>query len=264
MAENKTPTHLANKNAHERDKNILFEEIGHVYTVCGERGTFTSITTLIHKLFPSFNTDKILNTILNSKKMNDPIYKYYGKTREDILQEWDINKNIAAESGTNFHYDIECYYNGIENNNKSIEFSFFKKFVKDFPDLKCYRTEWCVYYEEYKLSGSIDCIMEMDDGTIQIYDWKRCKSIEFENCNNETAIIPCLKHLPNTNYHMYSLQLNLYKTILEEKYGKKVSGLFLVVCHPDNVYKTYERIEVPFMEKEIKDILQWWKEKNNL
>jgi hypothetical protein len=42
---------------------------------------------------------------------------------------------------------------------------------------------------------------------------------------------------------------------LEHKYGKKVTGLYLVIIHPDNPLKNYERIEVPLLEKEIADLL---------
>jgi hypothetical protein len=61
--------------------------------------------------------------------------------------------------------------------------------------------------------------------------------------------------MPDTNFWHYSLQLNLYKTILEEKYGKKVTGLYLVCLHPDNVSRTYDRIEVPILENEMRDLL---------
>ena len=48
----------------------------------------------------------------------------------------------------------------------------------------------------------------------------------------------------------------MYKTILEHKYNKKVTGLYLVCMHPDNLYKNYQRIEVPFLEKEMNELLQ--------
>jgi ATP-dependent exoDNAse (exonuclease V) beta subunit len=259
-----TPNYLATLNAHERDPDISFQEEGHIYTVKGEQG-YTSVTTFIHKLFPHFDSTQIIQQILNNKRRNDPTYKYYGKTKEDILHEWDVNRDAASAAGTKMHYDIECYFNNIYNENKSIEFEYFHRFLKDFVhcnnglELKPYRTEWCVYFEEYKLSGSIDMVFENPDGTLQIYDWKRCKSIEYEAFKNETAILPSLEHLPNSNYWMYSLQLNLYKTILEKKYGKKVTGLYLVCLHPDNGYKTYDRIDVPFLDKEVCDALDWWK-----
>jgi hypothetical protein len=51
--------------------------------------------------------------------------------------------------------------------------------VQDFPDLIPYRSEWMVFWEEMKISGSIDMIFENPDGTILIYDWKRCREIAY-------------------------------------------------------------------------------------
>jgi len=276
---------LSIQNAHPRDKFITFEEGPHIYTVHGEQG-YTSVTTFNHSHFPEFDSGKIIDNMLKSNKMNDPKYKYYGKTKEDIMNEWKQNGNEASKAGTKMHYDIECFYNGIPVTNNSIEFEFFKRFVEDFPDLhlssfktpseraqlseenctdcvskihkgvKPYRTEWMVYWEEYKLSGSIDMVFENPDGTLLIYDWKRCKDISHENAFGKYAITPCISHLPDTNFWHYSLQLNLYKTILEQKYDKKVVGLFLVCLHPDNHNKTYERIPVHPLDKEIADLLE--------
>ena len=252
-----TPTYLAERNPHIRDKDISFEEGPHIYTVLGDRGGYTSVTTWNHHHFDQFNADKIISNILNSKKWDtDPSYKYYKMTREDINKMWDDNRDQAAKAGTKMHYDIECYYNNQEVTNNSVEFEYFHKFTEDFKDLKPYRTEWMVYYEELKLSGSIDMIFENPDGTLQIYDWKRCKEIQHENNFGKFAITPCISHLPDTNFWHYALQLNVYKTILEHKYDKKVTDLYLVCIHPDNPYKTYERIKVPFLNDEIKDLFE--------
>ena len=188
--------------------------------------------------------------------MKDPNYAYYNKTAAEIKKMWDDNRDRAAGEGTKMHYDIECYYNQIEVQNDSIEFGYFKKFVNEFPDLKPYRTEWMVYYEEYKISGSIDMIFEKPDGSLLIYDWKRCKEIEYENNFGKQAITPCISHFPDTNFWHYTLQLNIYKKILEEKYGKKVTDLYLVCLHPDNWNKSFQRIEVPVIEKEINDLFE--------
>jgi ATP-dependent exoDNAse (exonuclease V) beta subunit len=249
------PDYLSKLNSHPRDEFITFDEGPHIYTVHGKTG-YTSVTTWNHHHFPEFDAEVIVNKMLKGSKIKDPKNKYYGFTKEQILKDWDNNRIAASTAGTKMHYDIECYYNQIEVNNNSIEFDFFKQFLKDFPELKPYRTEWTVYYEEYKLSGSIDMIFENPDGTLLIYDWKRCKEITYENGFGETAKTSCISHLPNTNFWHYSLQLNMYKTILEHKYDKKVVGLFLVCLHPENPYKSYERIEVPFLEKEMKELLK--------
>jgi len=260
------PDFLAKKHAHPRDPYITFDEGPHIYTVHGEQG-YTSVTTFVHHHFPSFDSEAIIHKILTSPKMTDTSYKYYGKTREIILAEWDDNRDRAAAAGTKMHYDIECYFNQEPVVNTSTEYEWFQRFVRDYVDveggLKPYRTEWTVYYEEYRISGSIDMVFENADGTIQIYDWKRCKSIEYEAFGEATAVTPCINHVPDSNFWHYSIQLNMYKTILEEKYGKKVTGLYLVCLHPENPYKTYDRIDVPFLDEEIRELLAWWKANDN-
>ena len=250
------PTHLANLNTHPRDANITFEEGPHIYTICGERGTYTSCTTFVHCHFSDFDADKIIDGMMASKNWSDPKYKYYGMTREQIKTLWNTKRDSSSFQGTKMHYDIECFFNEMHIVNDSVEFQYFMKFVADFPDLKPYRTEWMVFYEEYKLCGSIDMVFENPDGTIQIYDWKRCGEIVYESGFNKYATTECIQHLPDTNFWHYSIQLNTYKKILEDKYNKTVTGLYLVCLHPDNWNKSYQRIEVPFLTDEMNQLFE--------
>jgi hypothetical protein len=181
-------------------------------------------------------------------------------TAQHIKQMWDANRDGAASSGTNMHFDIECYYNQLEVSNDSTEYQYFKNFIKENPELTAYRTEWTIFHEELKIAGSVDMVYENPDGTLLIYDWKRCKEIVNENAYGTTAITECIRHLPDTNFWHYTLQLNTYKTIIEEKYGKKVVGLCLVCLHPDNCNKNYQLIPVPVIEKEIVDLFQYRKD----
>jgi hypothetical protein len=71
------------------------------------------------------------------------------------------------------------------------------------------------------------------------------------------AVTPCILHLPDTNFWHYSLQLNTYKAILEEKYGIVIEGLYLVACHPDNPSKTYDKIECMDLAKEVRDLFEY-------
>lgn len=246
------PTKLATENSHPRDDFISFDEGPHIYTVHGD-STFTSVTTFIHSQFSHFDPDAVIDKMM-PKILNEPTYKYYGMTREQIKELWNKNGKEASGSGTNMHNDIENFYNSIEVENDSVEFSYFKQFYNDYSHLKPYRTEWMVYYEELKLSGSIDMVFENPDGTIQIYDWKRSKGIEHEAFGNKCAKTKCINHLPDSNFWHYSLQLNIYRAILEEKYGKKVTGLYLICLHPNNENKSYKRIEVHDLRKEVNDL----------
>lgn len=252
-----TPNLLTKKNAHERDANISFDEGPHVYTIGGYSG-FISVTTWVHSHFSKFDADKILQSMFNGKKMKDPTYKYYGMTKEEIKELW--SSNDAAKKGTAMHYDIECFYNDMEVINDSDEYGYFLKFAEDYKNLKPYRTEWIVYYEELQLAGSIDMVFEDENKDLWIYDWKRTKELSPESFGNRMATTPCLSHLPDCHFWQYALQLNIYRGILEHKYGKKIKGMCLVRLHPENMYKTYERIEVPFLHEEIETLFQDRKE----
>ena len=99
-------------------------------------------------------------------------------------------------------------------------------------------------------------VYENPDGTLSIYDWKRCKLITRINNFNKFAISPVICHLPDSNFWHYSLQLNTYKYILESKYGRKIKDLFLVRLHPDAEEKNYELISLPDLSIEINDLFQ--------
>ena len=109
--EHVVPTYLSKKNPHPRDEHISFEEGPHIYTVCGDRGGYTSVTTWNHSHFEHFDADAIIDKMLKSKKMQDPNYKYYGKTKQQIKKMWDDKRDSSSGAGTKMHNDIEYYYN---------------------------------------------------------------------------------------------------------------------------------------------------------
>ena len=248
---------LARKNPHPRDSHITFDEGPHIYTIDGDSG-FTSVTTWNHSHFEEFDADRIIKNMMSSK--NWPKSKYYGQTPDEIKAGWEKNRDEAASAGTKMHFDIECYYNECPQENDSIEYEYFTRFRKRYSDLIPYRTEWMVYHEELRLAGSIDMIYKNPDGSLLIYDWKRSKGIEKTPRFNKYAKTECISHLPDTNYWHYCLQLNVYRAILEEKYGQKVSGMYLVCLHPNNDNKSFQRIQVADLSDEVKELFSFRKQ----
>jgi ATP-dependent exoDNAse (exonuclease V) beta subunit len=267
---------LSAKNEHPRDNRIKFYDDEHKYIIDSEPDIkYTSVTTWIHELFEKFDADKIIK-----KMMSGPLWKeghkYWGKTPDEIKAMWNLNRDSVAGAGTNLHFEIECFNNneilhdytnkelyqtyisekGNELINMPIEWQYFINFVKDNPDLKPYRTEWTVFNEDIKISGSIDMVYENPDGTLSIYDWKRCKNITRINTFNKFALPPSICHLPDSNFWHYALQLNTYKYILETKYDKKIKDLYLIRLHPDAIEKNYELIKLPDLYTEINDLIQ--------
>jgi len=265
---------LSNHNFHPRDKDILFEEEGHKYTILTDpESKYMSVTTWNHSHFSKFDADKVIQNMMKGKNWNSK-NKYWGMTQQEIKDQWSKNGASVSGAGTDMHFEIECFMNNhniplpythkdlyenyskseINNGEKTLEWKYFIEYIHDYPHLVPYRTEWTIYHEDLKLAGSIDMVYEKSDGTLAIYDWKRAKNITAVNKYNQYAITECISQYPDSNFWHYSLQLNTYKAIIESKYGKKVTELYLVRLHPDAEEKTYELFPVPDMQSSIKEL----------
>jgi ATP-dependent exoDNAse (exonuclease V) beta subunit len=264
---------LSHRNNHPRDDDIQFFEEGHKYVILTDPNTkYTSVTTWNHSHFPHFDADGVITNMMKGKNWKEG-HKYWGMTAEEIKAQWNANGASVSGLGTDMHFEIECFMNDknlqceythkdlydmyttqSKHDNENLEWKYFIEFVKDTPELKPYRTEWTVYHEDLKLAGSIDMVYENPDGTLAIYDWKRSKDITTVNTFNKYALTESICHMPDSNFWHYALQLNTYKAILEQKYEKKITDLYLVRLHPNNEEKTYELIKLPILSKEISDL----------
>lgn len=285
ITETNPTSFLATKNPHSRDAYIHFDEGPHKYTIQGINGVtadteFTSVTTVVHQHFEHFDAKKVIAAMMrNQKKWNDPVAnaKYYGKTAEEIEEMWKNAGQDAAAKGTAMHYEIECFYNTPPDDATDAtadtrtvsrrggaeppELEYFKNFHNEFVApgnaLRPYRTEWTVFHEEAQIAGSIDMVYEdmtASDTPLAIYDWKRCREIAKTNRANKFATHPAIEHLPDTNFWHYTLQLNVYKYILQTKYDRRVTDLYIIVLHPEA--QNYQRIKLPDLQSEVADLFE--------
>lgn len=115
-----------------------------------------------------------------------------------------------------------------------------------------YRSEWVIWDETYRIAGTIDALMyNKKTGGYWIYDWKRVsKNLEVDIDATRYGYKPepdewlgevsrwtgrmlsPVEELYDTKYWHYSLQLNLYRSILERCYGLRIDGMMLVQIHP--------------------------------
>lgn len=250
-------------NVHPRDAHISFQEKGHIYDVDGDK-TFTSVTKFVHGFAKPFNADEVIAGM----RKRGLSAEYEGMSDSDIRRKWKLNGIDASTRGTKMHYQIECFFNKLAitnnwnidtaswiSNDLEVELGQFTNFINGLRDnghLFPYRTEWCIYHEDLKFTGSVDMVFKNHDGGYDIYDWKRSKDIKkrgFNNFKNEALV-----HLPDCNYWHYTMQLNLYKYILESKYGLRIDNLYLVVFHPDNGTGVFKKEKCPEMQDTMKEL----------
>lgn len=243
--------YLKNINPHKKDRHISFEPHNHTYTIQNE-SDYLSVTKFVYSHFKKFDSNTVIDKMIRNKNwINSP---YYGMSKYNIRKLWNDNKINAANAGTEMHSYIESYYNNnIINNNSSTEIKFFYNFIKDFPELIPYRTEWMIWDRELKIAGSVDMVFKNKDDKFEIFDWKRSKFIKKEN-KWDKSITKCISHIPDSNFWHYSLQLNIYKAILEKNYGIKIEKMTLLCLHPDNT--NYLKYDVPNLNNEINDLFE--------
>ena len=248
-----------------RDARIRFNENQHAYYVdwLGD-GKFSrnrkSVTGLIKSFFNDFDAYKVIKAMrkpnIRGKK------KYRGKSDEEIKAEWDKNGEEARNAGSLFHKQIEMFYrHRSEPDSPTAEFEQFLFYNSSiYKQFTPFRSEWVVFDDDKsKVAGTIDMVYVTksvgDTLHVVIVDWKRIKKLSAwaKSCGHGLC-----SDIPDANYFRYSLQLNLYKLILEKNYddvmfeGKRytkivVDNMWLIVCHPNQ--KKYNRFQCPVMTK---------------
>ncbi len=270
---------LATVNKHPRDDRIQFEEETHTYTIDGARAGWTSCTGFLHNFFGHFDADAVIAKMMSSPKWYES--KYFGMTAEAIKAQWAAKGKASSEAGTRMHLDIEHFYNALpaiweqsDGRERSVdidggiaamaeadqwtaaggaEWEYFCDYQRRYGSkFEPFRTEWLVFDEEHKVAGSIDMVYKKPDGTLAIYDWKRIEELKTEN-RFQSGLGP-ISHLPDTNYWHYSLQLNVYRYILQKHYGYVVSELALVVLHPNN--SSWRVAKLNFMDDEVASMME--------
>ncbi len=237
-------------NKHSRDASILFDEATHTYTVGGK--VFNTVTTLVEDCFEKFNAE-----YWAERKATADCPK------EKLLAEWDEKGRIAREQGTLLHERIEHYYLGETPCAEALNdtaFRYFLKFAEE-HNLTPYRSEWRIFMEECDLAGTLDFLAQNEDGSFELWDWKRSNKVvdNFGNAIAESrfgkhAIMPDIQHLPDTSYVHYALQLSIYRYILSQKYGIETRAAYLGIFHER--HSRYHVVEVPYLIDEVKALLK--------
>lgn len=148
-------------------------------------------------------------------------------------------------------------------------------FWKKYQDLTPYRSEWCIWDDKHKIAGTIDSVFyRKRDNTYWIYDWKRIQSnlsVDLEATRygykpksdewleemkpwDKKMMYP-LCEMYDKKYWHYVIQLNLYKYVIEQNYGIKISGMVIVQFHPQlTSFNCHYVVNVPHI---IEKLLQF-------
>lgn len=242
------------------DKFTFFEEDHHYE--CNGKKVGISVTRLIEEYSNPFNQQAIAEKVATRDN----------KDVTQVLQEWEYKNKFACEKGhfghefaqnlwSNVIYqeNIKSGLEGVKiplNKIKQQAINFYNDFKGKFTHI---RDEQLVGSEEYNICSAIDHLFLDKDDKVWLIDYKTNSILKGYNDDEKNRkytkkmLIP-LQNLKDDALHHYYLQLSIYKYLVEKYTNIKIYKTMIV--YMSESIKNYELIETPFLEKEVKKILE--------
>lgn len=229
----------------ELDKfnNVVFHDDTHSYYI-GDK-TLTSTTTLIKQFVKPFDTEGHSQRYALKN----------GLSVEEVLAEWDFKRESSASKGTELHKYAELKfaskaYNPSEEDLPLKLREMADKFHSDsIGRLIPIRSELVIGDTELLIGGMIDQLFyNVKADEIQIWDYKTNKEINTYS-KYKSKMTNGLNHLQECEYNTYSLQLAIYKKIIERNTGLKLGDSYICWINENN--ETYKTFKMANMTNEV-------------
>jgi len=238
--------------------DVEYHDEPHKYYLDGKE--LISVTTIIHRYQEEFAEDYWSN------------YKAeeYALTQKEVLRGWEFINKKGTMKGSAIHDYAECLFqNKVFPYPEQLmldefgfdpvweEYKITKKHVDKFYNdvqgkLIPIRTEMVVYDRESLIGGMVDMLFYNKRAKcFQIWDWKTNK--KFDKEMKSRHLKDKLYMLEESDLELYSLQLAMYKHIIEKNTGLKLGQSYVVWFSHNN--DNYEIIKCKDREYYVKEII---------
>ena len=239
-------------------KDFQFFENGHYYECKGKR-VGVSVTRLIEQYANEFDSQEMAEKVAN--KENRPV--------EEILAEWKYKADFACEKGSTCHEWSQSLWSAQEW--KMLEFDKSEQYINAVSKIQAqaikFHKDYCEHLEhlidelpvgseEFDIASCIDHLFYNKlTGGLVLVDYKTNSYLSGYNkkAYSKKMKVP-LNHLNDDALHHYYIQLSIYKFLIEKYTKLKVEEMFIVYMS-ENI-ENYEIIDVPYLYKEVKNILE--------
>lgn len=222
---------------------VVFQEKDHKYLdKAGKQ--LVSVSQLIHCFVPEFDPTGCITRAV-AKRDN--------LTVEQVKEKWKKIADDACIKGSKFHADVELYIK-----TKKINDNENKLLINQFSKLGWkgrLQSETILYDLKSSLAGTCDLLEFIDNNNLGISDFKTNKTLDIKN-KYKKFMLPPFDHIPASNYYIYTLQLNLYAYLMEQK-GYWIEYLKILWINPET--QKIEIFPVKFLPKETKELVKFAK-----
>lgn len=252
----------------ETFKDFKFYPSDHHYECKGKR-VGVSVTKFIEEYANEFNQQEIAEKVA----IRD------NKSVQEVLNEWKYKNEFACKKGSVCHLYAQSLWNGeraeLYEWNEQQEFinavdkivNQANDFYEDYQDtLEHLFDELPIGSEEYDIASCVDHLFYNKlTGGIVLVDYKTNSILKGYNDDiknrryTKKMKIP-LNKIEDDSLHHYYIQLSIYKFLIEKYSMLKIDEMF-IVYFSENI-DNYEIIEIPYLKKEVEEILENRRVKN--
>lgn len=236
--------------------DFKFYEENHTYTY-KDKPISIGATGLIGQYTQDFDADTIAERVAIKE----------GKSTQEVLDDWKYKNWVACEKGHLGHLYAQNTWQGI-NTLEDIKHACMDvkmplksilrqadNFYNDYKDrLEHLYDEYVIGSDEYNIASAIDHLfINKLTGGLVLVDYKTNSDIHKNERYAKKMKVP-LSHLKDDTLTHYAIQLSIYKYIVE-KYTNLKSEEMFIVWFSENI-DNYQIIEVPYLKKEVEEILE--------
>ena len=236
--------------------DFKFFDSDHHYEYKGKR-VGISVTRLIEDYCNEFDSQAVAERVAARDN----------KSVQEVLDEWEYKNKFACEKGSTCHEYAQSLWshekwiykpfdNSLEYTDAVIRIGKqANRFFVDYYDrLEHLADEFVIGSEEYNIASAIDHIfINKLTGGLVLVDYKTNSDIHKSEKYAKNMKVP-LTHLKDFTLNHYYIQLSIYKYLVE-KYTKLKFEEMFIVYFSENI-ENYEIIPVPYLYKEVKNILE--------
>lgn len=264
---------IRNKIIETYTNKLVFYEIPHEYYLDGVQ--YISVSDVTHRYKPTTSEQMAENCVKKWQKEQDPSYKYYGMSKEQILAQWKVKSDRACDFGTDVHaFGESMFYYMIGEPERILE-ECKEQFTEDGPQPSNPQEEAIVKFwndlpenfvpvlAETKVfnrngtqyAGTFDILFyyveepESPKNGLVIFDYKTNEDL-YKNYNNQKLLWP-FQDMLDQAVSYYTLQLGCYQVPLENL-GYKVIARRLIWVRPNG---SYEKVKINSIADRIRKAL---------
>lgn len=175
---------------------------------------------------------------------------------ERIREAYDEINNII-KNAENTNWSLSKHIFNQYKINLSLE-DFKNKIIDSFNSLNCDLGRVCIpeklmYNERYRICGTCDVFVDVDDVFFDIGDHKTNKVFTRVSLYGKKLKKP-VSHLDDCDLHNYNIQMSIYALMHELQTGKKLRRLW--ISYFSRKTMSFEKIDLPYLKNEALAILK--------